>query len=205
MHGFATHTFCFPFCRLLHGHRHDGLERWVARELEYQRRAGHAPASVAAQTLRSVVAVKGLLASRTSRLPVAGLHDSLVRIVAGTRRGTNSYSHRFPYWAVTCLGTGDGVGDLVQQRVENRHLRTVEGVIFGDLDAFLSVLAHAQLTLRIRQTECPAFKDVAHELFGDGIMSAIDMSVDIEKVEDPPGVPRMVLTLNGKWLQYKKF
>jgi cyanate lyase len=51
----------------------------------------------------------------------------------------------------------------------------------------------------------PAFKDVAHELFGDGIMSAIDMSVDIKKVEDPPGVPRMELTLNGKWLQYKKF
>jgi cyanate lyase len=51
----------------------------------------------------------------------------------------------------------------------------------------------------------PAFKDVAHELFGDGIMSAIDMSVDITKVEDPAGVPRMELTLNGKWLQYKKF
>jgi len=51
----------------------------------------------------------------------------------------------------------------------------------------------------------PAFKDVAHELFGDGIMSAIDMAVDIAKVEEPPGVPRMVLSLNGKWLQYKKF
>ena len=51
----------------------------------------------------------------------------------------------------------------------------------------------------------PVFKDVAHELFGDGIMSAIDMAVEIRKVEDPPGVPRMVLTLNGKWLQYKKF
>jgi cyanate lyase len=51
----------------------------------------------------------------------------------------------------------------------------------------------------------PAFKDVAHELFGDGIMSAIDMSVDISKVEEPPGVPRMVMTLNGKWLEYKKF
>ena len=51
----------------------------------------------------------------------------------------------------------------------------------------------------------PAFKDVAHEIFGDGIMSAIDMSVDIAKVEDPPGTARMQLTLNGKWLQYKKF
>jgi cyanate lyase len=51
----------------------------------------------------------------------------------------------------------------------------------------------------------PVFKDVAHELFGDGIMSAIDMAIDIQKIEDPPGVPRMVITLNGKWLQYKKF
>lgn len=51
----------------------------------------------------------------------------------------------------------------------------------------------------------PVFKDIAHEKFGDGIMSAIDMSVDIQRVEDPPGVPRMELTLIGKWLQYKKF
>jgi cyanate lyase len=51
----------------------------------------------------------------------------------------------------------------------------------------------------------PVFKDVAHELFGDGIMSAIDMKVDIQRIEDPPGVPRMVLSLDGKWLQYKKF
>jgi cyanate lyase len=51
----------------------------------------------------------------------------------------------------------------------------------------------------------PVLKDVAHELFGDGIMSAIDMSVDIAQVEEPAGVPRMELTLNGKWLQYKKF
>src|SRR5260370_32785603 len=51
----------------------------------------------------------------------------------------------------------------------------------------------------------PVLKDVAHELFGDGIMSAIDMSVAIQKVEDPPGVPRMVMSLNGKWLQCKKF
>ena len=48
-------------------------------------------------------------------------------------------------------------------------------------------------------------KELIHEEFGDGIMSAIDMSVDIKKIEDPQGVPRMVLTLNGKWLQYKKF
>jgi cyanate lyase len=51
----------------------------------------------------------------------------------------------------------------------------------------------------------PVFKDVAHEIFGDGIMSAIDMSVEIRQVEEPAGVRRMVITLNGKWLEYKKF
>ncbi|MDM7267648.1 MAG: cyanase [Aquificaceae bacterium] len=51
----------------------------------------------------------------------------------------------------------------------------------------------------------PVIKDVAHELFGDGIMSAIDMSIDVQKIEEPTGTPRMVLTLNGKWLHYKKF
>jgi cyanate lyase len=42
-------------------------------------------------------------------------------------------------------------------------------------------------------------------LFADGIRSAVDMAVEVRKVEAPPGVPRMVLTLNGNWLQYKKF
>jgi cyanate lyase len=51
----------------------------------------------------------------------------------------------------------------------------------------------------------PAVKDVAHELFGDGIMSAIDLAVDIRKAEDASGESRMTLTLDGKWLRYKKF
>jgi cyanate lyase len=51
----------------------------------------------------------------------------------------------------------------------------------------------------------PAFKDVAHEIFGDGIMSAIDMSVEIREEPGPGGTRRMVLALNGKWLEYKKF
>jgi cyanate lyase len=51
----------------------------------------------------------------------------------------------------------------------------------------------------------PALKDVAHELFGDGIMSAIDLTVEIRKVEDASGAERMTLTLDGKWLRYKKF
>ncbi|OMP66334.1 cyanase [Domibacillus epiphyticus] len=50
----------------------------------------------------------------------------------------------------------------------------------------------------------PAIKDLIHEKFGDGIMSAIDYEMDIQKVEDPKG-DRVLVTLNGKFLPYKKW
>ena len=45
-------------------------------------------------------------------------------------------------------------------------------------------------------------KEVIQEKFGDGIMSAIDFSMDVEKEENPKG-DRVVLTMNGKFLPYK--
>ena len=47
-------------------------------------------------------------------------------------------------------------------------------------------------------------KAIIHEKFGDGIMSAIDFSMDIAKQEDPKG-DRVVVTLNGKFLPYKSW
>ncbi|WP_258000298.1 cyanase [Bacillus sp. Marseille-P3661] len=47
-------------------------------------------------------------------------------------------------------------------------------------------------------------KSMIHEKFGDGIMSAIDFTLDIEKKEDPKG-DRVVVTLDGKFLPYKKW
>jgi cyanate lyase len=45
-------------------------------------------------------------------------------------------------------------------------------------------------------------KELVHEKFGDGIMSAIDFTMDIAKEENPKG-DRVVITLNGKFLPYK--
>lgn len=50
----------------------------------------------------------------------------------------------------------------------------------------------------------PATKDVIHEMFGDGIMSAIDFSMKVDKVEDPKG-DRVKVTMEGKFLPYKKW
>lgn len=47
-------------------------------------------------------------------------------------------------------------------------------------------------------------KEVIHEKFGDGIMSAIDFSMDIDRQEDPKG-DRVVITLNGKFLPYRSW
>ena len=47
-------------------------------------------------------------------------------------------------------------------------------------------------------------KEVIQEKFGDGIMSAIDFTMDVEKVEDPKG-DRVKVTMNGKFLPYKRW
>lgn len=47
-------------------------------------------------------------------------------------------------------------------------------------------------------------KEVIQEKFGDGIMSAIDFSMEVEKEENPKG-DRVILTLNGKFLPYKSW
>lgn len=45
-------------------------------------------------------------------------------------------------------------------------------------------------------------KEVIQEKFGDGIMSAIDFEMHVEKKEDPKG-DRVIVTMNGKFLPYK--
>jgi cyanate lyase len=50
-----------------------------------------------------------------------------------------------------------------------------------------------------------ALRDQANEMFGDGIMSAIDFSIDMEKVTGTQGETRVKITMNGKWLPYREF
>ena len=50
-----------------------------------------------------------------------------------------------------------------------------------------------------------ALRDMANEMFGDGIMSAIDFTLDMERVTGSQGEARCKITLNGKWLEYKTF
>lgn len=47
-------------------------------------------------------------------------------------------------------------------------------------------------------------KELIHEEFGDGIMSAIDFSMDIKREADPKG-DRVNIVLSGKFLPYKTY
>jgi cyanate lyase len=47
-------------------------------------------------------------------------------------------------------------------------------------------------------------KELIHEEFGDGIMSAIDFSMNIDRKPDPHG-DRVNVVLSGKFLPYKTY
>ena len=48
------------------------------------------------------------------------------------------------------------------------------------------------------------FKELIHEEFGDGIMSAIDFKMDLAREPDPKG-DRVKIVMSGKYLQYKTY
>ncbi len=54
----------------------------------------------------------------------------------------------------------------------------------------------------IVQVYGPALQQLIAERFGDGIMSAIDFELDLDRIEDPKG-DRVKVTLNGKFLPYR--
>jgi cyanate lyase len=56
----------------------------------------------------------------------------------------------------------------------------------------------------IMQVYGMALKEVIQEKFGDGIMSAIDFTMDVEKEADPKG-DRVKIVMSGKFLSYKKW
>jgi cyanate lyase len=47
-------------------------------------------------------------------------------------------------------------------------------------------------------------KELIHEEFGDGIMSAIDFDMQLERQPDPKG-DRVKITMSGKFLPYKRY
>lgn len=74
----------------------------------------------------------------------------------------------------------------------------------GSLDPVIPTDPLIYRFYEIMQVYGMPIKTVVHEKFGDGIMSAIDFTIDVEKEEDPKG-DRVKIIMCGKFLPYKKW
>ena len=74
----------------------------------------------------------------------------------------------------------------------------------GSLDPLIPTDPLIYRFYEIMQVYGVPMKAVIHEKFGDGIMSAIDFTIDVEREEDPKG-DRVKIIMCGKFLPYKKW
>ena len=72
----------------------------------------------------------------------------------------------------------------------------------GSLDQTVPVDPLIYRFYEIMQVYGTTLKALIHEEFGDGIMSAIDFQMDIQRKPDPKG-DRVVVTMDGKFLPYR--
>jgi cyanate lyase len=72
----------------------------------------------------------------------------------------------------------------------------------GALDSAVPVDPTIYRFYEVLQVYGPTIKELIHEQFGDGIMSAINFRLDVSRVADPAG-DRVVVTLDGKFLPYQ--
>ncbi len=87
-----------------------------------------------------------------------------------------------------------GLDDEVSESLQSQPYRIADPAVTGDPTIYRFVEAISVYG--------PALKELIHEEFGDGIMSAINFKVDIARRPDPEG-DRVVITFDGKFLDYQ--
>ncbi|MEO7443564.1 MAG: cyanase [Acidimicrobiales bacterium] len=90
-----------------------------------------------------------------------------------------------------------GLGPEVEGALRQHPMR-------GSLDAAVPVDPLLYRFHEITQVYGTTIKALINEKFGEGIMSAIDFEMTIERAEDPKG-DRVIVTYNGKFLPYRKW
>jgi len=98
---------------------------------------------------------------------------------------------------VQLVGLSEGTAKQVTAALQEMPMK-------GSLEASVPVDPLIYRFHEITQVYGTTMKALIHEMFGDGIMSAIDFEIDIQKKPDPKG-DRVVVTYNGKFLPYRKW
>lgn len=87
-----------------------------------------------------------------------------------------------------------GLDDAVAESLNRQPARGADPALMSDPTIYRFVEAISVYG--------PALKELIHEEFGDGIMSAINFKVDFARRPDPDG-DRVVITFDGKFLDYR--
>jgi len=118
---------------------------------------------------------------------------------------------RSPVWTTAALlGQMPMSKDEAQKAARMLDLQEEEMVLLqtipmrGALDSTPPVDPTIYRFYELIQVYGTTWKELIHEEFGDGIMSAIDFEVALERMPDPKG-DRVKLTIHGKFLPYRKY
>ncbi|HTK63311.1 MAG TPA: cyanase [Pseudonocardia sp.] len=147
-------------------------------------------------------------------LPQLGRRDAASAVLAAKKRLGLSWATiagtvgRSTEWTTSALlgqqpvsaEQAEAVGtllDLDRAVVEALQLTPVRGS--AAVDTSEPIVYRLQEAIQVYGT---AISELIREEFGDGIMSAIDFELALERVPDPKG-DRVKLTLNGKFLPYR--
>lgn len=149
----------------------------------------------------------------TPPLPLDRLQAAAIALAAKRRTGLRwaelgKVIDRAPEWTTAALlgqhpltaeqaaalGSALDLDEPVVEALQLSPVRTAEAVDTSD-----------PLVYRLQemvQVYGRSISELIREEFGDGIMSAIDFTMALERVADPKG-DRVQITLNGKFLPYK--
>ena len=139
--------------------------------------------------LRNVV----LAAKQSAGLSWAEIAEALERPKAWTVAALLG-QHPMPAELATMAGSLLDLDEEVVQLLQRQPYRTAEPELSTDPTIYRF---HEAL-----QVYGPAIKELIHEEFGDGIMSAINFKLDVGRRADPDG-DRVVVTFDGKFLDYR--
>jgi cyanate lyase len=141
------------------------------------------------EAAQAVLAAKAALGVTWSQLA-----EAVGRPVAWT---TAALLGQHPMTAEAAKAAGSLLG-LAQDVTAALQLQPMRGALEAAVPADPTIYRFYE----VLQVYGPTIKELIHEEFGDGIMSAINFRLDVRREADPAG-DRVVVTLDGKFLPYQ--
>jgi len=145
-------------------------------------------------TRRQQLSDRILAAKRDRGLTWAGLAETLD---APVEWSTAALLGQFPLSEAQARAAVEALG-LADDAVAELTAEPTRGALDGAIPTDPTIYRFYEIV----QVYGPAIKELIHEEFGDGIMSAINFGFTVSREADPHG-DRVQIVLNGKFLPYE--